>query len=871
MEEKNIEMNGIEYEVKSLIEFSSLAKLLFDLSKRQKDLEQNIILIKTSINDKDNRLSNLENKILGLPKKDKEKEKEKIITNIIKTPNIIMNAINKQLQKTEKNVDSSNKAIELNEENQQSIKFNEDENQNILKKQNENKANDLNKEKININNDDININAKNDNEDKKEIIKEKKEDKENKEKDDKMESISDIENISDNFYDITEDKGHIKLDLELISRLFKKINDLEKKINQINTKTKKNISPQIQSNSDNINNIQNQLGQCNENVVEVNNKLLLFKEEFDKIKVKVEDFNIYDIFKGDASSGGNVDVTNALIQALEKKVFKKFELYDEKNKKNEEDLFKAGENVKNMKGLIDNLKNLVQKNSDKIKEIENNFNDYKKVINKSLDEIKNNFLLLEDKLLKTEIKDNNSYSDNKIKEIEEKLNKLLEKPKEQVIITKDKEVDSQLIKKLETYDNIIKDLNKSINQLEKNLNKKINEENKIIKDKLSLIENDIKDKANARELLAINDKLYNLEEVVKVMNANLDSLQQYNEKFKSDINSIFKKLEYFDGEIFQIKDENDKNSLKKYTNIDSSNFLPQSIFNFFKKEANSKFEKIKVDLDNLNNSMETISSSLNHYPSNKEFSKFQKSLINLIDDFKSSIHKKYMERSEIQKSLKIIDNQIKFLNEAAKKYDTSETWLLAKKPIGNYQCASCESNLKDLEQKDNFVAWNRYPSREDKTYRMGHGYSRILEMVNEEVIKSFENKDNKGYNSDDDKSGNSKNNSKIKNKSKLNESTNLPEKKNIKLPKVNKKILNLNNNFTLANYLNSPYEITEPSNQDEPKVTKIYKVNNKRNLFFKTKTDNNTLNINEDNSNKNKDNKKNLDLIQMNLTMPNNN
>ena len=659
MEEKNIEMNGIEYEVKSLIEFSSLAKLLFDLSKRQKDLEQNIILIKTSINDKDNRLSNLENKILGLPKKDKEKEKEKIITNIIKTPNIIMNAINKQLQKTEKNVDSSNKAIELNEENQQSIKFKEDENQNILKKQNENKANDLNKEKININNDDININAENDNEDKKEIIKEKKEDKENKEKDDKMESISDIENISDNFYDITEDKGHIKLDPELISRLFKKINDLEKKINQINTKTKKNISHQIQSNSDNINNIQNQLGQCNENVVEVNNKLLLFKEEFDKIKVKVEDFNIYDIFKGDASSGGNVDVTNALIQALEKKVFKKFELYDEKNKKNEEDLFKAGENVKNMKGLIDNLKNLVQKNSDKIKEIENNFNDYKKVINKSLDEIKNNFLLLEDKLLKTEIKDNNSYSDNKIKEIEEKLNKLLEKPKEQVIITKDKEVDSQLIKKLETYDNIIKDLNKSINQLEKNLNKKTNEENKIIKDKLSLIENDIKDKANVRELLAINDKLYNLEEVVKVMNANLDSLQQYHEKFKSDINSIFKKLEYFDGEIFQIKDENDKNSLKKYTNIDPSNFLPQSIFNFFKKEVNSKFEKIKVDLDNLNNSMETISSSLNHYPSNKEFSKFQKSLINLIDDFKSSIHKKYMERSEIQKSLKIIDNQIK--------------------------------------------------------------------------------------------------------------------------------------------------------------------------------------------------------------------
>ena len=124
-------------------------------------------------------------------------------------------------------------------------------------------------------------------------------------------------------------------------------------------------------------------------------------------------------------------------------------------------------------------------------------------------------------------------------------------------------------------------------------------------------------------------------------------------------------------------------------------------------------------------------------------------------------------------------------------------------------------------------------------------------MVNEEVIKSFENKESKGYNSDDDKkSGNSKNNSKIKNKSKLNESTNFPEK-NIKLPKVNKKILNLNTNINFHNFLNSPYEV-------------------KNFGFYKTKNDNNNLlNINEDRNNK-KD-KNNLDNIQMNLTMPNNN
>ena len=65
MEENCIELNDIKYEVKSLIEFSSLAKLLLDLSKRQKDMEQNILLINSLINDKDNRLLNLEKKVLG--------------------------------------------------------------------------------------------------------------------------------------------------------------------------------------------------------------------------------------------------------------------------------------------------------------------------------------------------------------------------------------------------------------------------------------------------------------------------------------------------------------------------------------------------------------------------------------------------------------------------------------------------------------------------------------------------------------------------------------------------------------------------------------------------------------------------------------
>ena len=345
MEEKNIEMNGVQYEIKSLIEFSSLARLLFDLSKRQKDIEQNIISIQNSINDKDNRLTNLENKIITQPKKEKEKEKDNIISNIIKTPNVIMNEINTQIQNKENDFDSSNKALDTNNEYNESNSFNEIEQPNNIKEQNENNINNnIEEEKTNKNNNIFDNNIIDNNNDNKEIIKdidiENKEKEKEKEKENKIENVNEIENTNENIFETKEDNGYIKLDPELISRLFKKINDLEKKINQINSKTTKDLSPKIKSNLDNINNINTQLRQCNETVEEVNKKFFLFKEEFDKIKVKVEDFNIYDIFKGDASNGGNVDVNNALIQALEKKVFKKFELYDEKNKKNEQDLLK---------------------------------------------------------------------------------------------------------------------------------------------------------------------------------------------------------------------------------------------------------------------------------------------------------------------------------------------------------------------------------------------------------------------------------------------------------------------------------------------------------------------------------------------------
>ena len=52
------------------------------------------------------------------------------------------------------------------------------------------------------------------------------------------------------------------------------------------------------------------------------------KSDFEDISVKVNDFDIYELFKNNTSESGSIDTSAILIQNLEKKLFKKFELID---------------------------------------------------------------------------------------------------------------------------------------------------------------------------------------------------------------------------------------------------------------------------------------------------------------------------------------------------------------------------------------------------------------------------------------------------------------------------------------------------------------------------------------------------------------
>ena len=124
----------------------------------------------------------------------------------------------------------------------------------------------------------------------------------------------------------------------------------------------------------------------------------------------------------------------------------------------------------------------------------------------------------------------------------------------------------------------------------------------------------------------------------------------------------------------------------------------------------------------------------------------------MLEDLRLSCSKRYADKIDVQKSFRYLETQIKSVIENNYKKNEGETWLLAKKPMNGFLCASCESYIKDLSTKNEYVAWNKYPQRDDKSYRMGHGFSRMLQLVNTDLLKNQEMKEQgKLYQSDEEK------------------------------------------------------------------------------------------------------------------------
>ena len=855
MEEKTLKINSLEINCQSLIEFSSLIKVLLELAKKQQETEKKLDEHDTKINDlmktitninnnnnqkehKENNLSFIDDEInfnnfndfnMGndfdktvinetkyLDKEKPEADNKKKT----KKENKKEKDENTKENKEKKESDNDNNIIIIeNQINDNNNKINEDENQ-IKKEKEEEKekvipigtannmdfitinkiinnanniVNDSNKNNNSINNNNINTNTQS-------------------EKKVKQEPITIIKHV---------DKSSSKSN-EIISKLIQRIIVLEKKVAELNSKSNDNmILRTINSNKKN-------LIAHTESIKNLKEQTEKLGKELTNIKERLQDFNIYDMFK--EGGDGDVDITKALIKALESKTNKRFDLFEEKYKLLSTENFKNKDDIKNQGILINGQKIIIEKNNEKIsKLLEDQKN--KEISDKELKEKENEELNKKFEEIIKSIEALGENYDNKLLELETKLSE--QQKQSPVLVTDIKPEKKQDKKKLEN-ENIIKEYNERILELEKNMRqllKKLNIEE--LNSNLAILQKEISKKGNQGAIDELIDRLYNVDENIKQINYRVDLSQAFEKKMIEENSLLSRKFETFANQVNRLSLQVIKNPKDDKPIIDYNKFIEIGVFEENKKETSRKFDKIRISFEDILKHIDEILDRLSHTPSDKDFSQYQEIIKSMLDEYRINNNKKYADKYDTSKNFKFLETQIKSITESYnKKLDGQDNWLLAKKPLNNYLCASCEGIIKgELDKRCDYIPWNKYPNREEKYTRMGHGFSHMLQMVNDDIRKNVDNKEKekerskledkeKDYNSDEDKKKNSgdRNNSAVK------------------LPKVKIKPKNYNNVNLIddTNWEKSPYDNFDRNltlNDNTPQIMKISRI--RKNISIK--------------------------------------
>jgi len=475
----------------------------------------------------------------------------------------------------------------------------------------------------------------------------------------------------------------------------------------------------------------------NANFEEIKENNEKFSKELKEIEIKMQDFNIYEIFKGNSGDGGSTDIGVILAQNLEKKVFKKFEFIDEKGKRSDEEIYRLKAEIGNLKNNNENsIKNIATLKEELEKannERKTNFEEYQQNINVFDIKFKN---LQKEILEKMETKEIEA-SENQNKAIEDQLDS--SKP--------DKKSGGTLLNEEDMK--IIKDNQKKILEVEKNLKVFMTTANfEHLKDEIKKLNDQIVNKVNYNEFNDLREnmcnfyflKIKNTKHILSVRKSFInylaqitaqvvflkDSISQLIEdrKMIDDVNWLRKKVEHLNSTVLNLKNNDDTNN-SSYANkvipMDTSKFLELNIYHEFIKSYNREIDKINRFADELKRYIDDIIAAIKSKACEKDIKNLDEYLNGKIEELKLNSNKKFADKIETGKNIKYLDTQLKHIIDVyIKKMEKGDNWLMAKKPVNGFSCASCESYIGELPDSNQYVPWNKYPIRDpnEKAYRV---------------------------------------------------------------------------------------------------------------------------------------------------------
>ena len=550
------------------------------------------------------------------------------------------------------------------------------------------------------------------------------------------------------------------------------------------------------------------------------------------------------LLKANTEEGSDMNIVLGLISNAEKKANAKHKLIDEKIAKIDQSCFKMTKDVQNIK----NSQDLNKRQFDAIKQQLEELHTYFESLNKTVDV---NNEEINDKL-ESKIK----YLENSIKETLEEFNKgvknkLNDFDKNMISgkeLSKDI-LDANEFQNMNLENNaVIKGLKEAIGDMYKKLKSLPNQSD------LEQIKTDIISLKSAINNCARISDFKDLKDITDDNKMNIKKIREDFEDFQNsqteniDIQSIKRKLEIVINKVHDMEENDNKKinkNIAKTTVEDKNKFIENKNFDDFKAQIVKEFNNINDNFINSRKLLDELIDSVRNRTSFKDLKALEDAVMSQMEELKISSSKKFADRNEVNKTIKYLDQQIRNIVQIyIKKIDKGENWLLAKKPITNNLCASCESyigDLKDTNDNNLYIPWNKYPVKDpnDKLYRMGHGFSKMLQMIQvdendkKSAFQTYHNEVMKNKNntktdflsaSGFEVSDLSPHNKTIKN---LNNNTiNMNKTTQKSLPKLNKhKLMKKNANLTTFQDQNLNMNDDSDENEDEPKITKIFRVN----------------------------------------------
>ena len=540
-------------------------------------------------------------------------------------------------------------------------------------------------------------------------------------------------------------------------------------------------------------------------------KIEKLENDINYLNQKIKEMNIIQVEYSNDNKDESEDDKNKNAQIM-KMLTKKIDLMENKSKKNDEDIFKLKKDLTGINNLLSSDKNSYNEFSN---EINKNYNKFIVAVNKDINSLKN-LMSEKDEKIKNDLANKFEKENNNIKKMVDELKNNINTYIEDNIIDNIVK-SSKFNEKLNILKKDLKDLMKqNITETEKNIKSLINSlgiEN--IKKQISSIQENLSEKLIKADLDYIDLKFKDIENRFTSQSLRLDELEKDLIECNNTCNKSVKMLEYLSGHVIQNDEPEKKIEQKEEINKKNIFTLEEKDLQFFvnKDEFNQEIKKLYAKIEQIllvesenYKFIQYVESRLKYFVTQKDFKLMEKCLINMLEELKINFARKYMEKSEILKNIKLLELQLKnFQDSNPGLIKEGDNWLLAKKPMNNYLCASCEAYIGELKNKNNYLAWNKIPPHDINTkYRMGNGFSRMLELVNTDIIKNAEKINN---------------NLIIKDEKKINYDNIYPLPRvgsQINLKKLNKKISTFYaNNENIEKKLNNSMDGVDNNNDNE--------------------------------------------------------